>query len=286
MLIQEIEISGYRSLKDIRIELANVTVLVGANGSGKSNIYQALQLVAACAHGRFARQMMREGGTSSVLWAGPAKLEVPRFSFAIHFDDLVYELNCGRIPMGDRPSEGKHGPGLSFFLNDPDIKTEAVRFKEGKKAITLLERTGGSIMARNAEGVKVQYPGRVAQSESVLSSLQEIHKFPELAVLRAELVNWRFYHEFRTDARSPIREPQLATLTTCVSDNADDLASALATIQAVGDIDVLDECVDAAFPGSKLLIEPEGDELSMYMSMPSVFRNISAREFSDGTLQY
>ncbi len=46
MLIQEIEIAGYRSIKDIRIQLANVTVLVGAKGSGMSNIYQALQAAA------------------------------------------------------------------------------------------------------------------------------------------------------------------------------------------------------------------------------------------------
>jgi predicted ATPase len=287
MIIQEIEISGYRSIKDIRIQLANVTVLVGANGSGKSNLYQALQLVAACAHGRFARQMIREGGTSSVLWAGPEKKSGPsRFSFAIHFDDLVYELECGRIPISDRPEQGPLGVGLSIFRNDPDIKMEAVRFKEGKKAITLLERKRGSIMARNYEGVNVQYPGTVAQSESVLSELRELHKFPELAILRAELVNWRFYHEFRTDIRSPIREPQLATLTTVVSDNANDLASALATIQAIGDYEALEDCISTAFPGSALSIKPEGDELSMYMSMPNVYRDISAREFSDGTLQY
>lgn len=287
MLINEIEIAGYRSIKDIRIQLANVTVLVGANGSGKSNIYQALQLVAACAHGRFARQMMSEGGTSSVLWAGPLKkFDEPRFSFAIHFDDLIYELECGRIPMSDRLSDGKFGPGLSVFQNDPDIKMEAVRFKEGKRAITLLERKRGSIMARNSDGVNVQYPGTVAPSESVLSELREPHKFPELSILRAELVNWRFYHEFRTDIRSPIREPQLATLTSVMSNDANDLASALATIRATGDNDALNECIGKAFPGSALLIELEDKELNMYMSVPNVFRNISAREFSDGTLQY
>jgi predicted ATPase len=287
MIIEEIEISGYRSVKDIRMQLANVTVLVGANGCGKSNIYQALQLVAACAHGRFARQMMSEGGTSSVLWAGlEKKFEESRFSFAIHFDALVYELECGRIPISARPEEGALGVGLSIFRNDPDIKMEAVRFKQGKKTITLLERKRGSIMARNHEGVNVQYPGSVAQSESVISELRELHKFPELAVLRAELTNWRFYHEFRTDIRSPIREPQLATLTPIVSDNAHDLASALATIKAVGDREALEECVRLAFPGSELLIELEEDELAMYMSMPNIYRNISAREFSDGTLQY
>ena len=89
---------------------------------------------------------MREGGTSSVMWAGPSKkFEETSLSFAIHFDDLTYELQCGRIPLSDRPDDGKHGEGLSIFRNDPDIKMEAVRFREGKKAITLLERKRGSI---------------------------------------------------------------------------------------------------------------------------------------------
>ncbi len=287
MLIEEIEIAGYRSIKDIRIQLANVTVLVGANGSGKSNFYQALQLVAACAHGRFARQIMQEGGTNSVLWAGPLKkIDEPRFSFVIRFDDLVYELECGRIPYSDRLGDGRYGQGLLYFQNDPDIKLEAVRFKDGKKAITLLERKRGSIMARNLEGVMVQYPGTIPQSESVLSALREPHKFPELSVLRTELSDWRFYHEFRTDIRSPLRQPQVATLTTVMSNDASDLAAALATIEAIGDKDVLRSCVSAAFPDCELSIDLEDEELCMYMSVPNVHRPISAREFSDGTLQY
>jgi len=287
MLIQEIEISGYRSIKDIRLQLANVTVLVGANGSGKSNIYQALQLVAACAHGSFSKQIMKEGGTSSVLWAGPLKkFDDPRFSFMIRFDDLTYELECGRIPVGDRPSDGIHGDGLSFFLNDPDIKQEAVRFNHGGKSISLFERKGGLIMARNAEGENVAYPGTIDRNESVLSALREPHKFPELSVLRMELINWRFYHEFRTDIHSPIRQPQVSTLTTVMNNEATDLVAALATIMAVGDKEALMSCVGAAFPGSKLTIDLVDGELSMYMSVPNVHRPISAREFSDGTLHY
>jgi len=287
MLIQEIEISGYRSIKDIRLKLANVTVLVGANGSGKSNIYQALQLVAACAHGSFARQIMQEGGTNSVFWAGPLKkFDEPRFSFAIRFDDLSYELECGRVPKSDRLSDGDFGPGLSYFINDPDIKAESVGFKHGGKSISLFERKRASIMARNLDGENVEYPETIAGNESVLSALREPHKFPELSVLRMELINWRFYHEFRTDMNSPIRQPQVATLTTVMSNDATDLVAALATIMAVGDNKALANCVGAAFPGSELFIDLEDGELSMCMSVPNVNRRISAREFSDGTLQY
>jgi len=141
-------------------------------------------------------------------------------------------------------------------------------------------------MARNLEGENVEYPGTIGSNESVLSALREPHKFPELSVLRMELINWRFYHEFRTDIRSPIRQPQVATLTTVMSNDASDLVAALATIMAVGDKEAFTNCVSAAFPGSKLSIDLEDGELSMYMSVPNVHRPISAREFSDGTLQY
>ncbi len=72
-------------------------------------------------------------------------------------------------------------------------------------------------------------------SESVLSELEERAKFPELTSLRAEFLKWRFYHDFRTDLHSPIREPQLGTLTPILSHDGRDLSVTIATIlQAIG----------------------------------------------------
>ncbi len=42
---------GYRSLRSVRFDLGQVTVFVGENGAGKSNLYRALQLVKAAAEG-------------------------------------------------------------------------------------------------------------------------------------------------------------------------------------------------------------------------------------------
>ncbi|HEY9759699.1 MAG TPA: AAA family ATPase [Oculatellaceae cyanobacterium] len=287
MLIQEIDISGYRSVKDIRLKLATVTVLVGPNGSGKSNIYQALQLVAACAQGRFARQVVREGGIGSVLWAGPRKnFEDARIRLGVKFDDLTYELETGRVPLSDRMNDGPGKPGLSRFTDDPDIKVETVGFTDRGKTISLLERKRGSIMARSQDGQMVQYPGNIAQSESVLSELREPHKFPELSILRTELMNWRFYHEFRTDLHSPIRQPQIATYTAVMSNDGIDVGSALATIEAIGDSKTLHESIESAFPGSSLTMEVVDGALHLYMTTESLMRKMNAREFSDGTLQF
>lgn len=42
MSVQELWIDGYRSVRALRFPLAPVTVVVGPNGSGKTNVYRAL----------------------------------------------------------------------------------------------------------------------------------------------------------------------------------------------------------------------------------------------------
>ena len=73
MTVRRIQVSNYRSLRDLHLELGPVTVLVGENGCGKSNLYRAIQLLHAAAAGRLAEAFAAEGGMPSVLWAGAVK---------------------------------------------------------------------------------------------------------------------------------------------------------------------------------------------------------------------
>jgi predicted ATPase len=175
MNIQEIEISGYRSIDDLKLELSNVTVLVGANGCGKSNIYQSINLIASAATGQFARRIAEEGGMQSILWAGGRKKnEKPRVRLAVSFDELKYSMEFGLIPISERME------GLAVFKRDPDIKEESVEIDSGRKMVTLLKRKRSSITAKNMDGRDQSYPDAIAESESVLSELREPQKFPEL----------------------------------------------------------------------------------------------------------
>src|SRR5580704_16634795 len=70
-MISRIAISGYRSLRDVRLGLDRLTVVTGANGSGKSSLYRALRLLAEVAQGRVIQSLAAEGGLPSTLWAGP-----------------------------------------------------------------------------------------------------------------------------------------------------------------------------------------------------------------------
>lgn len=51
-MIQQVHIENFKSLRDVAIPLADLTLLVGANAAGKSNIVEALQLLTWLAAGR------------------------------------------------------------------------------------------------------------------------------------------------------------------------------------------------------------------------------------------
>ena len=70
-VLRTLAIAGYRSLRDLRLELGDLTVVTGPNGAGKSNFYRALRLLQETALGGAIGSLAREGGLSSVLWAGP-----------------------------------------------------------------------------------------------------------------------------------------------------------------------------------------------------------------------
>lgn len=286
MQIREIEISGYRSLREFQLKLGGITILVGPNGCGKSNIYQAIQLLGSAAHGQFARRVAEEGGVPSLSWAGHRHVsDDHRTRLAIKFDQLQYEMEFGRIAISERPSDGQYGEGLRLFKEDPDIKVETVELT-GEKPITLFSRKGNSVRAKNLEGRTVDYPVKLLKNESVLSELREPEKFPELSSLRMLFADWRFYHDFRTDLQSPVRRNQLASMTPILSHDASDLAAVVATIRTIGSAQEFDQFVDRAFPGASVSIVEDDGELCLYMEYPGLARPLHARELSDGTLQY
>ena len=279
MTVSDFQVENYRSLKFVNFRLKRVNVVVGKNGSGKSNLYKALKLLYCAAEGRLARTIAEEGGMSSALWAGPKGKGPVRMKLAVKIENgLKYELELG-LPV---PFEH-----MTPFLYDPLVKEERVSLlKDGNKTI-LLDRKAQAVHARGIDGKRVTFPHDTTDSESVISELREPHRFPELSALRSEFLNWRFYHKFRTDEDSPLRKDQVATRTMCLSHDGSDLVSAIKTINWVGDENLLTQSIDNAFPGAQLVLDLEDERrLNLGLQMPGFNRPFDVRELSDGTLHY
>ncbi len=288
MALLALDIQGYRSLRSVHLPLQRLNIITGPNGSGKSNLYRALWLILQICEGDFARSICREGGLLSAMWAGPRtnNKKPVRMSLGFQTDDLTFQLTCGFPP-----------PSPTLFCYDPQIKEEFVwHGKQRKPSSVLLDRGPGITWIRDLEGRRVEYPLVFSENESVLSQLREPHRFPELFAIREEVRGWRFYHTFRTDDASPIRNPQVSVRTPVLSHDGSDLAAALQTILEVGDGARLEAAISTALPGRSLVIlsndetpigkSPRQTELVVGLTTEGCTRPLVARELSDGTLRF
>lgn len=85
-------------------------------------------------------------------------------------------------------------------------------------------------------------------------------------------MNWRFYHHFRTDVNSPVRQPQIGVQTTVMSHDGSDLAAALQTILEIGDDAARCETIAQAFGGATLQIEAVDTQFSIRLQVPGLLR--------------
>lgn len=279
MAVTQLEIAGYRSVRRLVLPLHNVNVIVGPNGSGKTNLYRALYLLTAAAGGQLARTLADEGGMPSVLWAGPRDGKKPvRLTVGVTLDELSYELSCGLVPTAPLDP--------TYFKLDPEVKEEHLWVTEGKRRLVLMERKDKSAFMRDGDGNRVTFPTQLWPSESVMDQITEPQRFPVLSQVQRVLRSWRFYHHFRTDADAPVRQPQVGVRTPVLAADGRDLAAALRTIQEIGDEAGLDRAIDDAFPGASLQIDAPEGRFSLSLRMPGLTRPMSAPELSDGTLRY
>jgi predicted ATPase len=69
-VIDTVVIRHYRALRDIRFAPQQLTIVTGANGTGKSSMYRALSLLQRAATGGLGMAIAQEGGIGSIAWAG------------------------------------------------------------------------------------------------------------------------------------------------------------------------------------------------------------------------
>ncbi|MGV3518835.1 AAA family ATPase [Luteitalea sp.] len=74
-MIDFVRVAGFKSLRSIDVPLRPVNVLVGANGSGKSNFLGALAFLHSIRAGRLQDSVARGGGATNILHFGPKETD-------------------------------------------------------------------------------------------------------------------------------------------------------------------------------------------------------------------
>lgn len=291
-LITTLAVSGYRSLRDLAVPLGRLTLVTGANGSGKTSLYRALRLLAETAQGRLVATLAAEGGIGSALWAGPeligraVRAGVHPVEGTRRKGPVGLRLGFSGETFGYAIDLGLPGPENPFPL-DPAIKAEALWIGGSLRRATLLAERRNATVRLRAErtGEWQETFGALSSFDSMVTHCADPGDGVELLRMRERMRDWRFYDSLRTDPDAPARRPQVMTYTPVLASDGADLAAAIATIEAIGDAAALAEAVDHAFPGSRLEIGAEGSA-GFRLRQHGLLRPLGASELSDGTLRY
>lgn len=284
MRLTACEIAGYRSLRAVRLPLGPVSVLLGENGAGKTNLLRALELLQAAATGTICRMLVEEGGLERVLWSGrPSASDGPAptsLRFTAHFANMRYSTEIGAP-----------NPGDAALAGEPIVREEVLAHTgigpDGTGERIVMHREGASVRLRDAKGERQHLKQHLAPAETALHAIRDSASYPELAYVRELLEGWRIYHRFNLAADAPSRAPALAAMTPALATDGRDLAAAIATISNMrrGPDALLGPLRDA-FPGATLEPAIADGRASFQLRLADMDRPLSAREMSDGTLQY
>ncbi len=281
--VREFSAAGYRSLQRIAYPMSRLDVFVGANGVGKSNLYRGLELLRGAAANTLGHDLAREGLTQA-MWAG-ARTRKPR---TIRLAVSLGAPNAANATYRYEVEIGYPPPTSATLGDEPQIKSESLTYSGGARDVRLLDRDGPSVMIRDEAGRPASMDIDILASETVLGRLEDPSRYPELDAVRRTLLEWRFYHDLRTDADSALRRPCVAVAAPTLDSVGANLAAVFATLAHIRqDTADLDMVVDAAFPGAALVVPSPERTASFGMTFPEFpHRLFEAGELSDGTLRF
>src|SRR6202451_4438646 len=295
-MIRTVAVQGYRSLRDLTLPLGQLSVITGANGSGKSSVYRSLRLLADTAQNAVVASLAREGGLPSTFWAGPetiartvrqgtyaveplAKRKVASLKLGFGGDTYGYSIDLGYPPPP---------PPATMFELDPQVKRECIwHGPVYRKAAALVDRRNNFVwLSTTRDEEPVMLTQHLSDTDSMLASIADPQRAPEMLAVREAVRSWRFYDHFRTDSDSPARAAQIGTFTPVLHHDGSNLAAALQTILEIRSDEALATTLEDAFPGSRLYIEDASGRFDLQLQQHGLLRPLSAAELSDGTLRY
>ncbi len=174
MKIHEIHISGYKSLKEILMDdISNLTVLIGENGSGKSNLLEAISLFS----NSFKEDIATESVTPefpSYFWYRKNTGTRIKFDFTFEFDEVELTLILGSLLYESIPKRVKKALRKVRVQRELDYKKGWIR-----KTVTLGKTPiiKGGVLVKLVdfiEGVKIQLPYKLTKVEVIDENQQTV----------------------------------------------------------------------------------------------------------------
>ena len=272
--------------------LENLNVIIGANGSGKSNLIEALSLIQAAP--KDLLQPIREGGgVMEWLWKGPhgkgiAEIEAT-VAYPLGEKDLRYNLSFTqsgqRFDLVDESIEDE--------FNDDDV-TFYYRYSHEKQKLNNISRIEGTKQQGNAkqrflDGLRRREQTRSVSSEqSILARIKGTEIYPEITWLGEQFAAIKLYREWIFVRNTPPRKPQQVDLPEdFLLEDASNLGLVLNDLLHRGLRRTMIEALNLFYEGiDDISTKVYGGTIQVYIHEKGMSHPISATRLSDGTLRY
>ncbi|MGH9755576.1 MAG: AAA family ATPase [Blastocatellia bacterium] len=284
MKIEQLDVKGFRSLKDVSWRPGDLNVVIGQNGTGKSNLLRMLELISASAQGRLSKYIQAAGGMEPILWDGRA----PSITFHLKMDD---SFETQAIPNDYEVELARLGATGWYQVEHEKLTGDA--------STKYIERNAGSEKKGVLGGINatwVDSSGPPAQEALLSLVTPSLTSKPPLQYLqtvsfRKKLAGISVYHDLNVGQDSKIRQAPVARFEKRVEPDGQNLVTVLHTLYT-GDREFergIDAAMHAAFGGDyeKLVFPPAADQrVQLRVRWRTLQREQSAADLSDGTLRF
>lgn len=143
-MITELEVDGFKSLQDFQVSFhRGLNVLIGSNGAGKTNVCQALGLIASVADGRLLDYILSLGGTASIFTiypSSPQKDQNTKKLFISCFGETTGTYKQKRLALKYKYSFGLILSEESVIIHQESLRIRRLSSKKRFKTILTAER--------------------------------------------------------------------------------------------------------------------------------------------------
>lgn len=322
--ITELRIEGLRTIEKVRLKLDGLTVLIGENGSGKSSIIEACEILRRARSERFLDEFYSiHGGFNALLRQGASRISVgvtvtpsPGIARLVTpdnteiFESFDYDLTLtpsNALATIDETLRGKLGKGgLDWFTPRTQRSTKAKKSPSKRKLthIVLLRRRG-----REIESPQAVVPFNLETDERVTSLARYGHQTHVVDPheeacqhVASELNRIRVHLPFETmpawaaralDRKSAMRNPSLFAPADHLEKLGTNVANAYQALKNTPDRAHWQQTLDYIRLGLGDHIEdvityadPGGGHIGVSLKLRNLDRPIPAAQLSDGMLTY
>jgi predicted ATPase len=267
-------VRGFRRLADVDLELHPLTVLIGANGVGKSSLLDALSILASSAQGNLNAAVSEMSGLTAMMTYDLTSEVGFGISMTVpSYEPLDYSLSL-------RPQ------GAAYLIERETLQQTRPGFPH---PFLHIDSHGADIKYFEVDQNKLVRPNWEHNPlESSLSQVPKLFRAPE--EFRHRLASSTFYHALNVEARSPVRLPQAMRPAPLPGKNGEDLVSTLYYLrEAEPDrFEAVEDSLKAAFPGFKRLDFPPvaAGTLAMTWRDNSFSKPLYMHQVSEGMLRF